>query len=482
MKYRKSLSSAFLVTLIVGSMAPGLVFANESTTSTEAISTAVETSVSSPSTTLPISTEIETSVATSESSTQAISSVIPAQTESTSTELVTSVTTEATTVSDPDSVLEGIIGKDNQYRVKNTKVTPYRQTVVLLIEFPNGTSGVGTGVMVSPNLVLTAGHNLYQKELGGWAKSIVAAPGFSKGSAPYGRYSASNYYLLRRHKTTSGKLSEDHDMGVVKLSRNVDSRVGYLNVSTTQKVGERVQIPGYPTRTESKVGYMYTMFDKVTAKSGKNLLYTLDMEPGQSGAGILNSKNQIIAINTYEVGRKKNPRTGEVSDFVYNQGRRIMGDSVEMINIAKGNKPTTINVASYKTKDQKYRTYRLYNSGIKRHLYTQNLDEASVLTTRGWKFEGEKFRTVSKGKPVYRLYGKVMREHLYTTNAKERDALVKTGAWRSEGIAWYSGGKKPVYRLYNKGLRVHLYTSDKNEVKVLGGRGWKNEGVSFYTK
>ena len=75
-----------------------------------------------------------------------------------------------------------------------------------------------------------------------------------------------------------------------------------------------------------------------------------------------------------------------------------------------------------------------------------------------------------------------MREHLYTTSKHERDTLVKTGAWNGEGIAFYSGGKTPVYRLYHDGLRVHLYTADKNEVKVLGTRGWRNEGVAFYTK
>ncbi|MGZ7246380.1 hypothetical protein ACXWO4_10010 [Streptococcus pyogenes] len=39
-----------------------------------------------------------------------------------------------------------------------------------------------------------------------------------------------------------------------------------------------------------------------------------------------------------------------------------------------------------------------------------------------------------------------------------------------------------MYRLYHTGLRVHLYTSDKNEVRVLGTRGWKNEGIAFYAQ
>ena len=38
-----------------------------------------------------------------------------------------------------------------------------------------------------------------------------------------------------------------------------------------------------------------------------------------------------------------------------------------------------------------------------------------------------------------------------------------------------------VYRLYNSGLKVHLYTTDSNEYKVLATRGWKQEGVAFYS-
>lgn len=124
--------------------------------------------------------------------------------------------------------------------------------------------------------------------------------------------------------------------------------------------------------------------------------------------------------------------------------------------------------------------YRLYNPSIKRHLYTQSLDESAVLKTRGWNLEGSKFNTAKTGKPVYRLYNTALKEHLYTTNKNENDILATRG-WKAEGIAWYSSGKKPVYRLYHPELNIHLYTTDKNEVKVLVTRGWIDEKVSFYT-
>lgn len=124
--------------------------------------------------------------------------------------------------------------------------------------------------------------------------------------------------------------------------------------------------------------------------------------------------------------------------------------------------------------------YRLYNPSIKRHLYTKNLNEANVLKTRGWNFEGQTFVTATTGTPVYRLYSPILKEHLYTTNKKENDILATRG-WHAEGIAWYSSGKKSVYRLYHPGLNVHLYSPDKYEMIILVTRGWVNENVSFYT-
>lgn len=475
MNYRKSLCSLFLLALVLGTTSPVLVSANETTTTVTEEATTTE-AVSS----LPVdTTELTESTHTL--------NVITTTTENTTT---TEVTTEEKKSTSDDSeiaaleeagVLEGIIGADGQYRVKNTTVNPYRKTGIIAATFPNGQKAYGTGVMISPNLVLTAAHVIYSAKDGGWAKTSTVTPAFDGNKAHYGTYNAQNYYMFRQFKTTTGATSEDNDMAIIKLSRNVDSRVGYLPVSTSQTAGERIQLPGYPMRTDAKVGYMYTMFDKISSVNGKNIRYLLDTEPGQSGGGVLNRNNQIVAINTYEYGTY-NRFTGKWIEFHYNQARRIMSDSISMIDMAKNNRPGNLSVVSYKTADPKYTTYRLYNPGIQRHLYTQSLDEASVLVTRGWNFEGQKFTTVASGTPVYRLYGKVMKEHLYTTSKQERDALARSGAWDAEGIAFYSGGKRPVYRLYHEGLRVHLYTADQNEVKVLGTRGWKNEGISFYTK
>lgn len=50
------------------------------------------------------------------------------------------------------------------------------------------------------------------------------------------------------------------------------------------------------------------------------------------------------------------------------------------------------------------------------------------------------------------------------------------GRVEAETEAAESLEESSLYRLYHPGLRVHLYTKDSNEYRVLGSRGWLQEG------
>ena len=185
MNYRKSLCSMFLLTLVLGSTSPTLISANETTTQTTTVVEEATTTTEAVSS-LPVDTTELTE------STHTIN-VITSTTENTTT---TEETTEEKKSTSNDGeiaaleeagVLEGIIGADGQYRVKNTTVNPYRSVVYLQMTFGNQTY-VGSGVMIAPNLVLTAGHNIYNRETGAWASSVIAVPGRNDNSSPFGTY------------------------------------------------------------------------------------------------------------------------------------------------------------------------------------------------------------------------------------------------------------------------------------------------------
>ncbi|MBF0778027.1 trypsin-like peptidase domain-containing protein [Streptococcus cuniculi] len=493
MKLKKLVSTLLVSTVMLGSLTPSLVSATDtdtSTTATTVASTSSDAVVSSdtsssssvePSIIEPSSSSTDVTVDSSSSTVPDISSSIVPSTNTTSDATVASSSSDSTTPNSSETtpsvtadetamileragVLESIIGADNRYQVKNIKTDPYRKIVYLESVFPDGLRQ-GTGIMIGTDTILTAAHNLYDEETGNWASSVLASPGHNGSTAPYGVYSSKKFYVLRNYRLKAG--DSNYDMGVIKLDRKVNAAVKSVGVSKSVSKNQRVQVAGYPGGSG---GRMYTMFGTVDDIADNLMSYTIDTEPGQSGAPVLNSKNQVVGIHIVGVG-----------EYGFNVARRVKDDSLRMITLAQKGKDANREVST-NFERKTGNTYRLYHSGIKRHLYTQDLDEATILSTQmGWNFEDVKFVTATTGKPVYRLYHSGTREHIYTTDANEKNVLSKRG-WRYEGIAWYSSGSRPVYRLYHSGLKVHLYTVDANEKNVLSKRGWRYEGVSFYTK
>lgn len=449
MTIRKLICSLLLVTVLLGTTSP-LVSASDVDSSSTAVMTSDSSSTepSSSSSSTDVSFNSPTSSSNFSSQEEQVEENLPPRSERTLP---------------PSGIRESIIGQDNQFHVLDTTMNPYRKVVHLEMVFPSN-SARGSGVMIGPDLILTAAHNVYDSDTKEWASFVTATPAKNGSTRPYGRYFVSRYYVLRSYRTSDGDFN--HDMAVLKLSRSVDAAVGSLPVVSTAQVGNRVQVPGYPGDTTEKKEKMYAMFENIAFLEDNVMYYKVDTESGQSGAPVLNAYNEVVGIHV-------------LGDSQYNGARRVMADSLRMIEVARNNRPANEEVIVY-PEEKTGNTYRLYHPGIRRHLYTQNLDEANVLKGRGWSFEGLKFKTATTGTPVYRLYHSGTREHIYTTSTNERDVLSKRG-WRYEGVAWYSSGKKPVYRLYHAGLKIHLYTTDENEKNTLVKREWKYEGVSFYT-
>ncbi len=79
--------------------------------------------------------------------------------------------------------LEAVIGDDDRLTVKDVTVAPWRPLVCLQIDVGSKT-GIGTGVLIAPRIVLTAAHNLYLIESGTFPKAISAHAGVVDGNGP----------------------------------------------------------------------------------------------------------------------------------------------------------------------------------------------------------------------------------------------------------------------------------------------------------
>lgn len=144
-------------------------------------------------------------------------------------------------IEDNFNTSKSIIGSDNRKQIKNTIVQPYSTSTLLVIKFPKGVTKVGSGNIIGTKYVLTAGHCLYNRELGGWANSIKIYPGYNGKTASLGMYHAVNM------KSTSGWVQgnkTDHDIGLITLNANVSSKIGTLGLTT--KIANKATITGYP--------------------------------------------------------------------------------------------------------------------------------------------------------------------------------------------------------------------------------------------
>ncbi|MGT2714983.1 hypothetical protein [Streptococcus respiraculi] len=102
-----------------------------------------------------------------------------------------------------------------------------------------------------------------------------------------------------------------------------------------------------------------------------------------------------------------------------------------------------------------------------KHEPATNLERPRIPIERQFSVE-----VVPASSPVYRLYQPDLKVHLYTMDENEYRVLGTRG-WYQEGQAWTSNNASgtTVYRLYHPGLKVHLYTMDTNEYKILATRG-----------
>lgn len=453
MKLKKTVGSFLLLTIGVGLLAPTVIQATEIGTVT--------------------SEELSVSVRGTEATVEGTTELIELPTSQISKEevLVEEALPEAAYLDSEEDVLEGIVGKDDQYRITATTADPYRKIVRLELIF-DSENYVGSGTMISPDTIITAAHNVYDYGTGTWADEIIVYPAKNGEEIPYGRHVAKVFYTMRDYTTAKDKTTRRaNDIALIKLDSPVDVAVGALPVTKSISKTSRIQVAGYPAATESKDSYLYTMFGGVVDLTDTMIEYTIDTEGGQSGGPVLNEQNEIVGVHI--IGRKK--------DGVYyqNAARRVKDDTFRMIDISQNGLPTTPEIAS-NIESTTGIIYRMYNPATTQYFYTRSLNEARVLELRGWRYEGRAFATTTAGEPVYRFYNASRKAYLYSKNVSERDDIVKKG-WKYEGIAWYSGGNRKVHRFYNPSTSTHIYTANAKEVNLLRSRGWKYEGVAFYT-
>lgn len=189
---------------------------------------------------------------------------------------------------------ETTIGMDDREKIVNTRVFPYSACAFVAATYSNGETYIGSGSMISPDTVLTAGHVIYNKNLKQWPKSVTVYPGIDGSYAPFGQ---SNSTKLASLLGWTRRFDSKYDIGMIRLDDPIGINTGWFGLTSTAKTGLTVTSTGYPGDKPKQT--MWTNSGKISSITQNNVYYRLDTFGGQSGSAVYNSSNQIVAVHAY---------------------------------------------------------------------------------------------------------------------------------------------------------------------------------------
>lgn len=229
-----------------------------------------------------------------------------------------------------EGVIRAVIGDDDRVQVGNTNEYPWRCIASLRITAANGSGWIGTGWLVGPRILLTAGHNLYMHNEGGWAQQIEVIPGRAGDNFPFGSCIATDY---RSVQGWTRDHNSDYDYGVILLP--ADQRLGdqlgwfgYQMHTKDELSSYTVNIAGYPG--DKPVGTQWWMSGTAKSVTDRNLVYEIDTYRGQSGCPVWiqfegENGRYGIAVHNYggESGNSATRIIQEVFDNVANWSNEV---------------------------------------------------------------------------------------------------------------------------------------------------------------
>lgn len=211
--------------------------------------------------------------------------------------------TDESVVNEAVAVLEVILGTDDRVRINNTSDIPWRRICALRITFPSNAVYRGTGFLIGPRSLATAGHCVYLHNQGGWARKVEVIPGANGSAKPFGSTESTQ---LRSVAGWVNAKKPESDYGCIVLpqgsfnGRNLGS-FGFGALSAQELVAKPAVLAGYPG--DKPFAELWGMARKIKTVGPVTLGYDIDTMGGQSGAPLYikrgNGGRTVVGIHNY---------------------------------------------------------------------------------------------------------------------------------------------------------------------------------------
>ena len=199
--------------------------------------------------------------------------------------------------------------------VSNVNVYPYTAVLAMRMGWENS-SGViewyyGTGFLEGYDVVATAGHNMWDDQLG-WVddcRFYVRQNGSS--------YSPTNYYYPKNWTCATNYTSDldtNYDWCAITLLDNLGASNGWFGKgwSSENINGKSVTISGYP----GTAGIQYTDSGTTSNSTTHKVCYDINTLPGNSGSPVYTSDYIVWAIHTTSYSSSYN-RGNRITEWLY---------------------------------------------------------------------------------------------------------------------------------------------------------------------
>ena len=227
-------------------------------------------------------------------------------------------------------VLETVIGVDERVRILDTDLAPWRMICSLTMQAGGG-SAIGTGWLVGPRTVITAGHCVFSNLFfGGWAQSITVIPGRDGSEIPFGqtvatRFAANDLWVANE--------DPDFDIGCIHLEEPLGDTVGWFAVGAlpdAELTDFLINVSGYPgDRGNGREQYFHK--NRILRVTDRRIFYDVDTFGGQSGAPAWiypEGSDDPLAVGIHAYGTGGTPSTFGITA---NSAPRIIPEVFDLI-------------------------------------------------------------------------------------------------------------------------------------------------------
>ena len=192
-----------------------------------------------------------------------------------------------------------VIGDDTRYQITNPNQNPYKKICRIIAHWDTDGDGAidlrtgGTGFLVGPDVVVTAGHMVYSNSRG-WCEYVEMSFAQNGTSRPYGTIDSTMIYVAQ---DWIDENDSNEDWAVIETAEDIGNTVGWLGKKwqSTSLNGTSVNVTGYPG--DKTANTMWRGNGTITSSTSGRLGHSCDTFNGQSGAPVLNGSNQVLAIH-----------------------------------------------------------------------------------------------------------------------------------------------------------------------------------------